>query len=94
MSRSQRRTIFGIPAMVHTGMGIPFSLPCSFCIPAANKYPDLKIVLAAHAGGGIVSAEAQVAASAPAAIFILETSWCLRVDIEWMIDTIGADLAL
>ena len=51
----------GIPCMVHTGAGIPFSLP-ALCIPAANKYPDLKIVLA-HAGGGIVSAEAQVAAS-------------------------------
>ncbi len=50
----------GIPAMVHTGAGIPFSLP-ALCLPAAKKYPDLKIVLA-HAGGGIVSAEAQVAA--------------------------------
>jgi uncharacterized protein len=48
----------GVPAMVHTGAGIPFSLP-ALCIPAAEKYPNLKIVLA-HAGGGILSAEAQV----------------------------------
>jgi len=27
---------FGIPAMVHTGAGIPFSLP-ALCIPAAKK---------------------------------------------------------
>jgi predicted TIM-barrel fold metal-dependent hydrolase len=79
---------FGVPAMVHTGMGIPFSLP-ALCIPAANKYPGLKIVLA-HAGGGIVSAEAQVAASICKNLY-LETSWCLGEDIRWMISTIGAD---
>ena len=39
----------GVPAMVHTGAGIPFSLP-ALCIPAALKYPGLNIVLA-HAGG-------------------------------------------
>ena len=78
----------GIPAMVHAGVGIPFSLP-ALCIPAANKYPDLKIVLA-HAGGGIVSAEAQVAASICNNLY-LETSWCLGEDIRWMISTIGSD---
>jgi len=79
---------FGIPAMVHTGAGIPFSLP-ALCMPAANKYPDLKIILA-HAGGGIVSAEAQVAASICKNLY-LETSWCLGEDIRWMINTIGPD---
>jgi predicted TIM-barrel fold metal-dependent hydrolase len=78
----------GIPAMVHTGAGIPFSLP-ALCIPAANKYPGLKIVLA-HAGGGIVSAEAQVAASVCDNLY-LETSWCIGEDIRWMINTIGPD---
>jgi predicted TIM-barrel fold metal-dependent hydrolase len=78
----------GIPCMVHTGAGIPFSLP-ALCIPAANKYPDLKIILA-HAGGGIVSAEAQVAASICGNLY-LETSWCLGEDIRWMINTIGPD---
>ncbi len=78
----------GIPAMVHTGAGIPFSLP-ALCMPAARKYPDLKIILA-HAGGGIVSAEAQVAASICSNLY-LETSWCLGEDIRWMINTIGAD---
>lgn len=78
----------GVPAMVHTGAGIPFSLP-ALCLPAAKKYPKLKIVLA-HAGGGIVSAEAQVAASLYDNLY-LETSWCLGEDIRWMISTIGAD---
>lgn len=80
--------LFGVPAMVHTGAGIPFSLP-ALCMPAANKFPNLKIVLA-HAGGGIVSAEAQVAASICGNLY-LETSWCLGEDIRWMIDTIGPD---
>lgn len=79
---------FGIPAMVHTGAGIPFSLP-ALCIPAAQKYPGLNIILA-HAGGGIVSAEAQVAASICKNLY-LETSWCLGEDIRWMISTIGPD---
>ena len=78
----------GIPAMVHTGAGIPFALP-ALCIPAAQKYPGLNIVLA-HAGMGIVSAEAQVAASICKNLY-LETSWCLGEDIRWMINTIGPD---
>jgi predicted TIM-barrel fold metal-dependent hydrolase len=78
----------GVPAMVHTGAGIPFALP-ALCIPAAQKFPGLNIVLA-HAGMGIVSAEAQVAASLCRNLY-LETSWCLGEDIRWMINTIGAD---
>jgi predicted TIM-barrel fold metal-dependent hydrolase len=49
----------------------------------------LKIILA-HAGGGIVSAEAQVAASVCDNLY-LETSWCLGEDIRWMIAKIGPD---
>jgi predicted TIM-barrel fold metal-dependent hydrolase len=77
----------GIPVMVHTGPGIPFALP-ALCIPAAQKYPGLKIILA-HAGWGIFSAEAQVAASVCGNLY-LETSWCLGEDIRWMISTIGS----
>jgi len=78
----------GVPAMVHTGPGVPFALP-SLCIPAANKYPGLSIILA-HAGFAVFSAEAQVAASVCGNLF-LETSWCIGEDIRWMINTIGAD---
>ena len=74
--------------MVHTGPGIPFALP-ALCIPAARKYPHLKIILA-HAGFAVFSAEAQVAASVCDNLY-LETSWCIGEDIRWMIDTIGAD---
>ncbi|MBS1801670.1 MAG: amidohydrolase family protein [Acidobacteria bacterium] len=79
---------FGVPAMVHTGPGVPFALP-SLCIPAAKKYPGLNIILA-HAGFAVFSAEAQVAASVCGNMF-LETSWCIGEDIRWMINTIGAD---
>ena len=78
----------GVPAMVHTGPGVPFALP-ALCIPAARKYPDLKIILA-HAGFAVFTAEAQVAASVCGNLY-LETSWCIGEDIRWMIDTIGAD---
>jgi hypothetical protein len=78
----------GIPVMVHTGPGVPFALP-ALCIPAARKYPGLKIVLA-HAGFAVFSAEAQVAASVCGNLF-LETSWCIGEDIRWMISTIGPD---
>jgi predicted TIM-barrel fold metal-dependent hydrolase len=67
---------------------IPFSLP-ALCIPAANEYPDLKIVLA-HSGGEIVSAEAQIATSICSNLY-LETSWRLGGDIWWMISSIGSD---
>ncbi|MGA7341328.1 MAG: amidohydrolase family protein [Terracidiphilus sp.] len=79
---------FGIPAMVHTGPGVPFALP-ALCIPAAQKYPGLNIILA-HAGFAVFSAEAQVAASVCGNLY-LETSWCIGEDIRWMISTIGPD---
>ncbi len=78
----------GIPAMVHTGPGIPFALP-SLCIPAAQKYPGLKIIIA-HAGFAVFSAEAQVAASVCGNLY-LETSWCIGEDIRWMISTLGPE---
>jgi uncharacterized protein len=49
-------------AMVcHTGNGIPYALPSAF-MPAARKYPELKIVLAHCGGGGLFLQDAIVAA--------------------------------
>ncbi len=45
----------------HTGSGVPYALPSLFMVPA-RRYPELPIVLA-HAGGGIFSGEAVVAAT-------------------------------
>jgi len=46
--------------IVHTGAGMPFSLP-ALCMMPARNYPELTIVLA-HCGGGIFVHEAIVAA--------------------------------
>ena len=48
--------------IVHTGTGIPFSLPSMYLL-AAKAYPDLKIVMAHCGGGGIFLGEAIVAAT-------------------------------
>jgi predicted TIM-barrel fold metal-dependent hydrolase len=45
----------------HTGSGVPYALPSAF-MPAARKYPELKIVLAHSGGGGLLFQDAVVAA--------------------------------
>ncbi|HTM50628.1 MAG TPA: amidohydrolase family protein [Bryobacteraceae bacterium] len=45
----------------HTGTGIPFALPSLFMMPA-RRFPQLKFVLAHCGGGGVLLAEAIVAA--------------------------------
>lgn len=49
-----------LTVIVHTGDGVPFSLPSLYIAPA-RRFPGLRIVLA-HAGGGIYYQEAIVAA--------------------------------
>ena len=48
--------------IVHTGSGIPFSLPSMYLL-AAKRYPDLNFVMAHCGGGGLFFGEAIVAAS-------------------------------
>lgn len=48
--------------IAHTGSGIPHALPSVFMF-AARRYPELKIVLAHCGGGGLLLADAIVAAS-------------------------------
>jgi predicted TIM-barrel fold metal-dependent hydrolase len=62
----------GVPVMVHTGSGIPWSAP-SLLGAAAQTYPDLPIVVA-HAGGMILAGEAGQLAAAHPNVF-LECSW-------------------
>jgi predicted TIM-barrel fold metal-dependent hydrolase len=45
----------------HTGSGVPYALPSTF-MPAARKYPELKIVMAHAGGGGLLFQDAIVAA--------------------------------
>jgi uncharacterized protein len=78
----------GVPVIVHTGLGSPWALP-SLCIPPARRYPGVRVVLA-HAGWGLYSAEALVAAEVCPNID-LEPSWCPTYMARQMIDRIGAD---
>ena len=77
-----------IPLIVHTGIGAPWALP-SLVIPRAQKYPDVKIVLA-HAGGYVYTAEAYVAATICPNIY-LETSWCGPHRIREMAEALGPE---
>ncbi len=52
---------YKLPIVVHTGSGIPYSLPSLYILPA-RQYPELKIVLGHCGGGGLLLAEAIVAA--------------------------------
>ncbi len=57
-----------LPVIVHTGAGAPLALP-SLYIMTARKFPELRIVLG-HAGGGIYTGEAIVAATVCPNIYI------------------------
>ncbi len=81
----------GVPVIVHTGLGTPWSLP-SLCIPPARKYPNVPVI-AAHAGWGVYSAEAIVAAQVCDNIY-LEPSWCPTYVARKMIDEFGAERVL
>jgi predicted TIM-barrel fold metal-dependent hydrolase len=81
----------GVPVIVHTGLGSPWALP-SLCIPPARRHPELPIILA-HAGWGLYSAEAMVAAEVCPNIY-LEPSWCPSYAVRAMIDRFGAGRVL
>ena len=76
----------GVPLMIHTGKGIPASLP-SLAIPMAMKYKDVPVVLA-HAGTAMFAQEAIIAADRCENIF-LETSWIPPPDLKRMINKLG-----
>lgn len=80
-----------VPIIVHTGLGTPWSLP-ALCIPPARKYPSVSIILA-HAGWGIYSSEAVVAAEVCENI-LLEPSWCPTYAALGMIKKFGAERIL
>lgn len=76
-----------IPVMIHTGSGIPWSLP-SRIIPIAQEKPDLKIILA-HAGGSLLVDEAIITAKLCPNVY-LETSWLPGFQIRRLCRTLGA----
>lgn len=77
-----------IPVMVHTGDGIPWTLP-SVLIPIAMKYPELRIVMA-HCGTAMFVSEAIIAANLCPNIY-LEPSWLPSDATRNLCKTLGAD---
>jgi len=77
-----------VPVMVHTGPGVPFALP-SLCIIKAKAHPGVPVILA-HAGFGLFTVEATVAAQECKNIF-LETSWVSGLDVLPLIQSFGAE---
>lgn len=76
-----------IPVMIHTGSGIPWALP-SLWIPLAQRYPQVSVILA-HAGMGVFSMEAHLAATLCPNVY-LETSWAKPGELLTMIRDLGA----
>ena len=72
----------------HTGAGAPFALPSLFIHPA-RRYPDLQIVLG-HAGGGIYSLEAAVAATVCPNIFVEVSTLTPHAVLE-LLKYVGSD---
>ena len=78
---------FGVPVIIHTGLGVPNALP-ALAIPPALAYPDVTIVLA-HAGFAVFADEAIVAAQVCPNI-VLEPSWCASYQVAAMVRALGA----
>lgn len=76
------------PVMVHTGPGIPFSLP-SLCIECAQKYPNINVILA-HSGFAIFGNEAILSAKMVRNIY-LETSSSSCDDLKVLVEEVGSD---
>lgn len=77
-----------VPLMIHTGSGIPFSLPANI-IPVARQFPDVKFVMA-HSGMILMSGEALIAARLCPNIY-LGVSWSVPGTIAGFIREIGSD---
>jgi predicted TIM-barrel fold metal-dependent hydrolase len=81
----------GVPVMVHTGSGLPWSAP-SLLLPLAEAYPTLPIIVA-HAGGMICAGEAgQLAERCPNVY--LEPSWTGGFLVREWVNTLGAHRVL
>ena len=78
---------FGVPLMVHTGVGSPFAGPAKL-IPRAREFPHLPIIMA-HAGLIVYTHEAMVAAEMCQNLYF-EPSWCSYYLVQEMIEKFGS----
>jgi predicted TIM-barrel fold metal-dependent hydrolase len=77
----------GVPVMVHTGSGIPWSAP-SLLAAAAKEHPKLAIVVA-HAGGMVFASEALQLAEEFENVY-LECSWTGGFLVRSFVSRLGA----
>lgn len=77
-----------VPAMVHTGLGIPWAAP-SLLDTVARDMPEFTIVVA-HAGGGIFAQETIGLARKHRNVY-LESSWCAGFLLFHWVREIGAE---
>ncbi len=78
---------YGVPVIVHTGLGAPNALP-ALVIEPARRFPQVTFILA-HAGFAVYTDEAIVAAGVCGNI-VLEPSWCPVYAVKRMLDKLGA----
>lgn len=77
-----------IPVNVHTGLGVPFSMP-SLLLPIAKQYPEITFVVA-HAGTLVYSGEAVYLAQECPNVY-LDTTMCVIEDLLMIKRKLGAD---
>jgi hypothetical protein len=82
---------FGVPLLIHTGLGAPVALP-SLVIPRAQQFRNLPIVLA-HAGFVAYADEALIVAETCSNVY-LEPSWCQYYQARRMTEAIGSERML
>ena len=80
----------GVPLMVHTGAGIPFSAPIQL-IAGVERHPELPVVMA-HAGGELCFAEALQLVRYPNVYF--EPSWLGSHSTATLLAAAGPDRLL
>jgi uncharacterized protein len=80
---------FNLPVIIHTGTGAPYALPSLYTL-IAQRFPELKIILAHCGGGGLFFAEAIVAARACPNIW-LELSTLMPHHILQVLQHISSD---
>lgn len=82
----------GIPVMVHTGTGMPFSLPITL-LPVARQFPAVRIILA-HAGAAYYGNECLLVAQECPNVYLETSRGADMRTIRKFVKTLGADRIL
>ncbi|MHB1317111.1 MAG: amidohydrolase family protein [Anaerolineae bacterium] len=80
----------GVPLMVHTGAGVPFSAPVQL-IPGVERHPGVRVIMA-HAGGELYMSETMLLVRYPNVYF--EPSWLGSQSTARLLTAAGPDRLL